>query len=198
MAGVWPRREVTKSRAAAVVGAGEIRRDQIVEPVVWPVLVRASEPAGRDERRDRAKGLDRCGEGRIDLLAPPDVAFRHVARRTELACDLREPLLLTCEQGDRSAVGGHAPCDRAPDACAGTRNDYVLLSHDLIRSSQFAGICARRRLHDICLQRRLPLRRARDASRTKPPRGRPRKRPVRRRWTKAPPLGAFSCSLRFA
>ena len=60
--------------AHAVIGAVEVRRDEIVEAVVRAVVVRAAEAAIGDERVDGAV-LGCCGcEGVVHLRALADVA----------------------------------------------------------------------------------------------------------------------------
>ena len=125
-------RQVPDRGADAVVGAGEVRGDEVVEAVARPVLVRPPETAVRDEGVDRAALGRRRSERRVDCAAVADVALRRAG--AERGRDLVERLDVEAKQAERGALVGEPLRDRLPDplACAG--DDDVLTEESLHRS----------------------------------------------------------------
>ena len=107
-------REVVERRAAAVVGAVQVRRDEIVEPVGLGVAaVRAAEPAAGDERMDRPELLGRFGERLLDLAAIADVARGDMRglleRRGRRLEPLRDPGRAASATRRHGRVAGRSP-----------------------------------------------------------------------------------------
>ncbi len=111
-------------RANALVGADQVRRDEVVEAVVGARLVRAADAAVRDERVDRAVRLGGSGECELDLRRVADVALRD-----EPAADLldsRVQCVGAARQGAQAgALEREAQRDRLSDAAARSRDDDV-------------------------------------------------------------------------
>ena len=101
----------------------EVRRDEVVEAIVRPVLVRAAEPAVRNERSDRAAlgggGRERAVDG--DSIA--DVAGRR--GRAELRRREAEGLEVAGEQRQARTLGGETLRDCAADPAAPAGDDDV-------------------------------------------------------------------------
>ena len=127
--------------ANAVVRAGEIRGDEVVEAVVRPVLVRPSEPAVRDEGVDRAALRRRRGKPRVDGATVADVALRRAG--AERGRDLVERLDVEAQQAERRSLGGEPLRDRLPDPLAAAGDDDVLACESLHRSPSGMSLFAR-------------------------------------------------------
>ena len=135
--------EMRQRRAAAVIGAVEIRRDEIVEPVLARVAaVRAAETTARDERVNRAELAGGRGERLLHLAALADVARRDVGRPVERRGRLLEPVAAAREQRQRGALAVEPARDRPPDSGPGTGDDDVTMgirSHVLLQTIAICG-----------------------------------------------------------
>jgi hypothetical protein len=109
-----------------VVGADEVRRDQILEPVVRAVPVRAAEPTVGHERVNRTALCRGAGESLVDLLSVADVAGRRPG--AELSRDRTQPLDVARDQRQRRPLGCEPLGDRLADPAAAAR-DHDVLSH---------------------------------------------------------------------
>jgi hypothetical protein len=110
----------------ARVGSVQVRGDEVVEAVAGPRLVRAADPADRDERAEGPERRGRAVEGAVDLVAPADVAGSDVRLRAELGRRRREPLLVSPEEGQSRALAREPERDRAADSRSGPGDDDVL------------------------------------------------------------------------
>ena len=141
--GSGPGARCSQGGAAAVVGAVEVRRDEVVEAVRAGVAaVRTAEPAARDEGVDGAELLGGAGERLLDLAPVANVAAGHVRRLLEQRSGRLEPVAITGEQGQRRPVPVEPAGDRPSDPRSGTGDNDVprgFDSHVFSRRSQFAG-----------------------------------------------------------
>ena len=169
---VRPRRQMPERSAHAVVGAVEVRRDYVVEAVASFVVlpVRPAEAAAGDEPGDRAERAGGAREGTVDAATLPDVARVDMRRAVDARGRLAETLLAPREQRHRGAVARQPKRDRAPDSRPRTRDDDVLARHLTPLVRNLRGFRRQIPLQGRGAKRRLPLRRARDATRTKPSR----------------------------
>ena len=181
--GVGPGARCRIAARTAVVGAVEVRGDELVEPVAVVVLaVLAADPGGSDERVDRAERLRRLRHRLVDLLgghgcrAPRSGCGSGASRRARRARFRSSPSKVTVAPSRRAAGRSRCRCRcRHPSRRRVCRTSFSI-------SSQFAWFSSPAALDPGApREHRLPMRRARDASRTKlSPEGRTRKRKVRR------------------
>jgi 2-C-methyl-D-erythritol 2,4-cyclodiphosphate synthase len=132
VAGVRPWGEMAEGRTGRVVGAREIRRDEIVEAVFCAVGVRTAEPAVGDEGVDRAALGGRSRERRIDLPAVADVACRRT--RADCVGYLAQPFEVAREKRQARTLRGEALGDRPPDPLATAGDDDMPARESLHRS----------------------------------------------------------------
>ncbi len=105
--------EPADGSARAVIGAGEIRGHEVVEPIVGTILVRAADTAAGDAPVDRAVRLHGSSERVLHLSSIADVAAAGVG--AESPGDELEPLELAREQRERGALRRQALRDRLAD-----------------------------------------------------------------------------------
>ena len=142
--GSGPGARCSQGGAAAVVGAVEVRRDEIVEAVRAGVAaVRAAEPAAGDERVDRARASRRRRRTPSRPCPRSRMSQRDDVRRLlEQRSGRLEPVAITGEQRQRRPVPVEPAGDRPSDPRSGTGDDDVprgFDSHVFSRRSQFAG-----------------------------------------------------------
>jgi len=119
---------------------------------------------------DRPERTRRARERSVDGRALPDVAGREVDRTVETGGRLPQAPLAPRDQRDRGAVAGGSLRDRAPDSRSRTGDHDVLARHLTPLVRKLRGFRRQIPLRGPRVKRRLPLRRARDATRTKPSR----------------------------
>jgi hypothetical protein len=116
------------------------------------------------------RAVRRAGERTVDLAAVADVAGLHVRRALDARGRLAEVVLVPRHERRRRALARQPQRDGAPDSRPCARDHHVLARH---LTSLVRNLRALRRqipLQGPARKRRLPLRRARDATRTKPSR----------------------------
>ena len=131
---------MAESGAGGVVGAGEIRRDEIVEAVAGAVGIRAAEPAVGDEGVDRAALGRRSRERSVDLTAVADVA--RGCSRTDRVGHLAQPLEVAREKRQRRTLLGEALGDRLPDPLAAAGDDDMP-ARESLHSLSFVALCVK-------------------------------------------------------
>ena len=170
MPGLRAGRQMPERGADAVVGAVEVGADEVVEPVsaLLVLAVGAPDPARSDERMDRPERVGGARECELDRPRISDVARLDAHVAVDLGRGLLEARLIARDERDAR----HRPAPRAARSRA--RSPFLHPSRPrACRSSvlhSFA-ICGLSVVRSPCTgrprQRRLPLRRARDATRTK-------------------------------
>ena len=117
--------EVPLDRAHAVVGADEVRRDEVVEAVARAGLVRPADPAAAT--RPWIGPVRRRGavDGAVDGRAVADVARLDVGAADSAAAVASSSSRAAREQRQPRALAREPERDRAPDPGAGAGDDDV-------------------------------------------------------------------------
>ena len=160
-------------RAHAVVGAVQVRPDEVVEAVAALVVlaVRPADAARRDERVDRPE------RGRGGGERPLDAPRSRMSQASTCAAPSIDAAVSSSRSRPRARSVSVAPSRASRSAIARPMpvpapvTTTCLPLKKSCGRSQFAAFPRRMPLRRSRAERRLPLRRARDASRTKLSRG---------------------------
>ncbi len=136
-----PGSQVPQRRAHAVVGAAQVRPDEVVEAVAALVVlaVAAADPAHRDERVNRAQRRRCTCDGRVDGIPVANVAGLDVAAPTDQRRRLVELPALEAEQAHGVSVPRQPERDRTPDPRARPGHHHVPVAHLLSTRRNLRG-----------------------------------------------------------